>query len=162
MFTWGEGLYPTDAAFPVFPPRCYEFICISQQTAAKLSEVSTQKLCSVGVADLPWHISSQERPGRGSPRVRAVTCFMAMCQLPTSHWLIINLGNPRDVCHYVPEEAEEWLACEQPTGYPLASLIGCWWLWPCLFPGVLCKGHWHLDGGVPAVCVCRPAGVRSG
>lgn len=35
-------------------------------------------------------------------------------------------------------------------------------LWPCLSPGVLCEGHWHLDGGVPSVCVCCPAGVRSG
>lgn len=34
-------------------------------------------------------------------------------------------------------------------------------LWPSLFPGVLREGHWHLDGCVPSVCVCRPAGVCS-
>lgn len=30
----------------------------------------------------------------------------------------------------------------------------------CPFPGVLCESHWHLDGRVSPVCVCRPAGVR--
>lgn len=81
--------------------------------------------CSVAVTDLLWHICSHERPSRGSPRVLAMTCLTAMCQLPTSHWLIINLGSPGDVCHYMPE-AEAWVDREQPTFYLLASLICCW------------------------------------
>lgn len=30
----------------------------------------------------------------------------------------------------------------------------------CLILGVLCESHWHLDGRVSPICVCRPAGVR--
>lgn len=138
----------------------YACICNSQQTAAQLSEVSTLCLLSGRSWFAVTYLLSWTTQ-QGSPRVLAVTCLMAMCQLPTSHWLIFNLGHPKDVCHYMPEEAEEWVECEQPTDSPLASLIGWWWLWSHLSPGVLREGHWHLDGSVSPVCVCCPAGVRS-
>lgn len=116
--------------------------------------------CSLGAADVVWHIFSHEWHGQGTPQALAVTCLMAMCQQPTTHWLIWILGHPKDVCHYSPEP--ERADCEQPTKLSI-SLID--WLlitlWPCPFPGVLCEGHWHLDGSVPFVCVCCPSGVCS-
>lgn len=76
--------------------------------------------CSVGAADVVWHIFSHEWHGQGTPQALAVTCLMAMCQQPTTHWLIWILGHPKDVCHYSPEPVNN------PRNYPSALLIGYW------------------------------------
>lgn len=68
------------------------------QTAAALSEIPTQS-CS----DLLWRVSSREQPGRGTLHVVPVTWPMAVCQLPTTHWLIIKSRYSQDVCHCVPK-----------------------------------------------------------
>lgn len=81
--------------------------------------------CSVGVADVVWHIFSHEWHGQGTPQPLAVTCLVAMCQQPTTHWLIWILGHPKDVCHYSPEP-RNGQTVNNPRNYPSALLIGYW------------------------------------
>lgn len=71
---------------------------IDEATAA-LSEIPTQS-CS----DLLRRVSSREQPCRGTPHVVPVTWPMAVCQLSTTHWLIIKSRYSQDVCHCVPKE----------------------------------------------------------
>lgn len=84
-----------------------------------------------------------------------------MCQLPT---------NPLTHCDSRSSQrrvslrarAEEWLDHESAHGLSVSLidfLVNCRDL--IYFPGVLREGHRHLDGGVPSVCVCRPAGICS-
>lgn len=103
-FTQGTMAWILLKTTPVFPTAfCARILDGSLtdpwQMAAALSEIPTQS-CS----DLLWRVSPREQPGRGTPHVVPVTWPMAVCQLPTTHWLIIKSRYSQDVCHCVPKE----------------------------------------------------------
>lgn len=156
-----QSLYPTDASLCCFaPPNIYACICNSQQTAAQLSEVSTQCVLSgrrwfAVTYLLSW---TTERGLPSSLELWPVSWLCVTAHIPLTHYN----SRPSPRCMSWRAGAEKRVDCEQPVDYRLASLTDCWRLCDLVcFPGVLCEGHWHLDGGVPSVCVCCPAGVRS-
>lgn len=106
--TGGNSLYPTRV--------CHFLLCLPLRVSVTVGQLLLNWVkfphyaCSVCVADVFWHVPSHERRSQGSPQVLLVTCLMAVCQLPTSHWLIAILGHATEVCHYVADMRNGWIA----------------------------------------------------
>lgn len=110
----------------LFFPPFYSHISNSWQTAAQLSEVSTQCLLSGhGWFAVTYLLSWTTRPGLSSSLSRDLSHgYVSTAHIPLTHYN----SWPSQRCVSLRARAEEWVDCEQPTDYPFASLIGCWWL----------------------------------